>query len=151
MNTLTGIIIFTSMGGLLSIVAAGTLLSLPNTTRNSLVPHLVSFATGALLGAAFLGLLPHALEEMTPDKYHALGLSILVGILTFFILEKTVLWRHCHNDHCAAHAIGVDTHQHDDHGDYHDHGHNHQHDHFQVSDEQREAASGKMILVGDAL
>lgn len=153
MNTLTGIIVFTGLGGILSIVAAGTLLSLPNTTRNSLVPHLVSFATGALLGAAFLGLLPHALESLPSDKYHSLGLSILVGIMTFFVLEKTVLWRHCHNDHCAVHAVSTEEHihtescGHDDHGDMHSHTPNH----MDVTEEQREAASGKMILVGDAV
>jgi len=147
MNTLVGIIIFTSLGGLLSVVAAGTLISMPNRIRNSLIPHLVSFATGALLGAAFLGLLPHALEIVGTENFHNLGFSILMGILTFFILEKTVLWRHCHNDHCAVHAVNTENHVHTEDCGHDDHGDMHRH----VTDEQRDSASGKMILVGDAV
>ena len=148
MNTLTGIILFTALGGVLSILAASSLLLLSGKSRLALVPHLVSFATGALLGAAFLGLLPDALAAVGPENFHNLGLSIIIGIFTFFILEKTVLWRHCHNDHCEAHAIGHShAHSHDDHGDYHQHEQNN----FEPSDKQREAASGSLILVGDAV
>jgi len=148
MNTLSGIILFTALGGVLSILAASSLLLLTGKSRLALVPHLVSFATGALLGAAFLGLLPHALEMAGTENFHNLGLSILIGILTFFVLEKTVLWRHCHNDHCEAHAIGHShTHSHDDHGDFHQHEQNQ----FEPTDEQRSAASGSLILVGDAV
>jgi len=148
MNTLTGIVFFTALGGVLSILAASSLLLLSGKSRLALVPHLVSFATGALLGAAFLGLLPHALQMAGNDNFHNLGLSIIIGIFTFFILEKTVLWRHCHNDHCEAHAIGhTHSHSHDDHGDFHQHDHNH----FEPSDEQRQAASGSLILIGDGV
>ena len=147
MNTLTGIIFFTALGGVLSILAASSLLLLSGKSRLALVPHLVSFATGALLGAAFLGLLPHALETVGPENFHNLGLSILLGIFTFFILEKTVLWRHCHNDHCEAHAISGHNHSQDDHGDFHQHDHNH----YEPTDEQRQAASGSLILIGDAV
>jgi zinc and cadmium transporter len=68
------------------------------------LPHLVSFATGTLLGAAFLGLIPHALEGAGPDANHQVGLALLVGILLFFLLEKFVLWRHCHDDPCEMHS-----------------------------------------------
>ena len=148
MNTLTGIIFFTALGGVLSILAASTLLLLSGKSRLALVPHLVSFATGALLGAAFLGLLPDALAMVGPENFHNLGLSIIVGIFTFFILEKTVLWRHCHNDHCEAHAIvQTHSHAHDDHGDFH----RHESNQFEPTDEQRQAASGSLILIGDAV
>ena len=148
MNTLTGIIFFTALGGVLSILAASSLLLLSGKSRLALVPHLVSFATGALLGAAFLGLLPDALAMVGPENFHNLGLSIIIGIFTFFILEKTVLWRHCHNDHCEAHAIVQShSHSHDDHGDFH----RHESNQFEPTDEQRQAASGSLILIGDAV
>jgi len=55
---------------------------------------LVSFATGGLLGGAFLHLLPEAAEEL--GLGWNFSLMILSGILAFFILEKFIFWRHCH-------------------------------------------------------
>lgn len=81
---------------------------------------LISYAIGALLGAAFLEILPHALEHGDP---HRMAGTVLFGIMVFFVLEKLVLWRHCHHDHCEAH---------DAHAPAHDHG-----------------RSGLLILVGD--
>ena len=49
--------------------------------RRRALPHLISFATGSLLGAAFLGLLPHALESAGPDRLHEVGLAVLAGML----------------------------------------------------------------------
>jgi zinc and cadmium transporter len=79
-------------------------LALGDGPRNRALPHLVSFATGTLLGAAFLGLIPHALEGAGPASTHAVGIALLLGILLFFVLEKFVLWRHCHHDPCEAHS-----------------------------------------------
>ncbi|MBT8141971.1 MAG: ZIP family metal transporter [Gammaproteobacteria bacterium] len=149
MSTLNGIIFFTALGGILSILAASMLLLISGKRRDGLVPHLVSFATGALLGAAFLGLLPHALQMAGSENFHNLGLSILIGIVTFFILEKTVLWRHCHNDHCEAHTLTSVQSHHDDHGDYHQHVQTVPS--FEPTDAQRQAASGQMILLGDGV
>lgn len=106
MSTLQLIVAFTALSGVLSALAAGVFLALGDGPRNRALPHLVSFATGALLGAAFLGLIPHALEGAGPDRTHAIGLSLLLGILVFFLLEKLVLWRHCHHDPCEAHSPG---------------------------------------------
>ena len=61
---------------------------------------LVSFAIGTLLGAAFLEVIPHAFEQ---GDAHEAALAILGGILVFFVLEKLLLWRHCHTEHCEAH------------------------------------------------
>lgn len=61
------------------------------------VPTLVSFAVGALLGAAFLDILPHIFEE-TKDPAR-IAAFILVGLLAFFVLEKLLLWRHHHHHH----------------------------------------------------
>ena len=125
MSLLTWIIIFSLLGGVLSVIVASSFLLLSDKVRGKLVPHLVSFAIGSLLGAAFLGLLPHALSSPGVDDFHPLFLTVLLGLLSFFLLEKLVLWRHCHSNHCEAH----DSHQHA---------------------ENKEAA-GLMILVGDGL
>ncbi len=59
------------------------------------VPTLVSYAVGALLGAAFLDLLPHIFRESRhPERSAAF---VLAGILVFFMLEKLLLWRHHHH------------------------------------------------------
>ncbi|MFZ8887576.1 MAG: ZIP family metal transporter [Steroidobacteraceae bacterium] len=111
MSTLTLIILFTALGGAVSATLAGAFLLLPEAVRHRLVPHLVSFATGALLGAALLALVPHAVDGAGPGNTHLVGLALVVGILLFFVLEKMVLWRHCHDDHCEGH---VPTHAHRD-------------------------------------
>lgn len=119
MSILTGIILASLLGGVLSIAVAALFAF---SARAEWVPMLVSYAIGALLGAAFLEILPHAFE-LTKNIEHTTA-TILFGILLFFILEKLVLWRHCHDtDHCEAHA--PDSHD-------HDHG-----------------RSGMMIMVGD--
>jgi len=103
-STFTLIVVFTALGGAVSATIAGAFLLLPEQRRQRLLPHLVSFATGALLGAALMALLPHAVEGAGPDNVHRVGLALVAGILAFFVLEKLVLWRHCHDDPCEAHA-----------------------------------------------
>ncbi len=104
MSTLAPIVIFTAASGALSALIAGGFLLLPEARRNEIVPHLVSFATGALLSAALLALLPHAIEAAGPGGTHGIGIALVAGIIAFFMLEKMVLWRHCHADPCEAHA-----------------------------------------------
>jgi zinc and cadmium transporter len=104
LSTLHLIVVFTALSGLLSALAAGVFLALGAKARSALLPHLVSFATGTLLAAAFLGLIPHALEGAGPAATHHVGLALLAGILLFFLLEKFVLWRHCHDDPCEMHS-----------------------------------------------
>ncbi len=123
MSTLALIVLFTALSGLLSAFAAGFFLVLGDRLRAAVLPHLVSFATGTLLAAAFVGLLPHAMERAGPEGMHGVGMALLAGILTFFVLEKFVLWRHCHDDPCEMHS---------------------------PSHEARDAASAKMILAGDS-
>jgi zinc and cadmium transporter len=87
-----------SVGGL---ITASILLFVGKATRDRVVPWLVSYAVGTLLGAALLKLTPEALSSLAPTP--ALG-ALLAGILTFFVLEKLVLWRHSHDDHeCDVH------------------------------------------------
>lgn len=102
MSTLLLIVVFTAGCGALSALIAGTFLLLPAARRDALVPHLVSFATGALLGAALLALVPHALDSGVGA--HGIGIALVGGIIAFFALEKMVLWRHCHADACEAHG-----------------------------------------------
>jgi zinc and cadmium transporter len=97
-----GLSIVGSIGGLL--VASVLLLCGPQ-MRARVVPSLVSYAVGTLLGAAALGLMPQALESLEPPRAFA---TLLAGILTFFILEKLVLLRHCHDDaECQVHQSTV--------------------------------------------
>lgn len=115
MTTLTWILIFSLIGGVLSVLAASVFLILPERIRQHGLPHLVSYAIGALLGAAFLGLLPHALTSDFIQDPHDITLTVLIGILVFFLLEKLVLWRHCHSTHCEVHAPEESGHNHHDH------------------------------------
>jgi zinc and cadmium transporter len=95
---------FTAAIGALSALIAGFFLLLPEKRRNAILPHLVSFATGALLGAALLALLPDAMVAAGPGHTQGIGIALVAGIIAFFMLEKMVLWRHCHADPCEAHA-----------------------------------------------
>lgn len=61
--------------------------------RRSLL-YLVSFAAGAMLGDAFLHLLPEVVEDAS--SIERVAAMILGGIVIFFVLEKVLFWRHCH-------------------------------------------------------
>src|SRR5205823_1152099 len=87
-----------AQAGVRVVAAAATLLLLSDRLRERLMPALVSFAIGTLLGAAFLAILPHALESGVGA--HAVALTVLLSLLGFFLLEKMVLWRHCHTYDC---------------------------------------------------
>lgn len=119
MSTLAAILIATAAGSLLSLLLAAIVAL---SARPHWVPVLVSYAIGALLGASLLEVLPEAVE-MGGD-IHTVAKAMLGGILLFFLLEKLVLWRHCHDEVCVAHGSQGDSH--------HDHG-----------------RSGLMITVGD--
>ena len=115
MSSLGWIVAASLAGGVLSAGAAAIALFL----RAAWVTTLVSYAIGALLGAAFLEVIPHAFEHGDP---HTAALSILGGILVFFLLEKLLLWRHSHDDHEVVQPAS------------HDHG-----------------RSGALIVVGDTI
>ena len=92
-----GLSLLGSLGGLL--VASGILL-INDSRRAQLIPWLVSYAVGTLLGVSMLALLPEALEDLQPSRVFG---TLLAGILIFFVLEKLVLWRHCHTHDCEVH------------------------------------------------
>jgi zinc and cadmium transporter len=120
--TLGWILAASVAGGTLSAGMAAFALSL----RASWIPMLVSFAIGTLLGAAFLEVIPHAFEQ---GEAHKVAASILGGIFCFFVLEKLLLWRHCHTENCEVHDPHVPSG-----ADAHDHG-----------------RSGLLIVVGDTV
>jgi zinc and cadmium transporter len=96
-----GLSLLGGLGGLL--VASGVLL-INDSARARLVPWLVSYAVGALLGVSMLKLLPSTLEQLPSSHVFT---TLLIGILIFFVLEKLVLWRHCHTHDCEVHDGSV--------------------------------------------
>jgi len=95
------------LGGLGGLLVAASVLLINESARTRLVPWLVSYAVGAMLGAAMLKILPEAVQQVTPARLFA---TLLVGVMLFFILEKLVLWRHCHTHDCEVHdgsVVGV--------------------------------------------
>lgn len=98
MSVLLWIVVASFLGGALSVVCAA-LFAL--NARAHWVNGLVSYAIGALLGAVFLDILPEAMR--LSGNFAAVSGTILLGILLFFTLEKLLIWRHCHHDHCEAH------------------------------------------------
>ena len=78
---------------LISFVGVFTL-SLDARRLKAVLIYLIAFSAGALLGDAFIHLLPAVVKEQGFSL--SVSLSILGGIVIFFILEKIIHWRHCH-------------------------------------------------------
>ena len=116
------IVLATLAGGVLSVLTAA-LLTVQVLGR--LVKHLVSLSAGVLLGTALLHVLPEAFESGAES--HSLFLTLLVGLLFFFLLEKAELYRHGHH------------HEGDGHGHHH---------HY---DEEQAGRGGWAVLVGDSI
>lgn len=95
------IIGFSILGSIGAVAGAALFLLFPEGVRKILVPCLVSYATGTLLGAAFLGMIPAGLK-LAPAV--AVSATVLAGMVLFFVLEKLVLWRHCHDSECDVHG-----------------------------------------------
>jgi zinc and cadmium transporter len=131
------IIVFTAIGGVLSVMAAAVFLLLPDHRRAAVLPHGISFAIGALLAVAFWGLIPEAFSAIQPEQFQSLSGTILAGVLGFFVLEKLLIWRHCHFGSCEAHGD-------EDEHDHHDHGHSH-HSHGSAK------SAGALIILGDSI
>ncbi len=88
------------LGGLGGLFVASSVLLFNDSLRAKLVPWLISYAVGALLGVAMLDMLPATLTQLPPTQVFG---TLLAGILLFFLLEKLVLWRHCHTHDCEVH------------------------------------------------
>jgi zinc and cadmium transporter len=173
LSTLLAIVGLTGAVGLASALVASLFVVLPERARRAFVPHLVSFATGALLGAALIGLLPSAIKGAGLWNGHKVGIALLAGLLFFFLLEKFVLWHHCHDEEAHSGGDGAGTHAHGAapalvqhagpaHGHAAGHAHGHSHapvpaaraaghaGHGHVTDAHRAHVTGPMILWGDA-
>ena len=111
--------------------------------------HLLSLAAGALLATAFLHLLPEAFEAGVEP--HNLFMTLLFGLLFFFLLDKAELWHHGHEHHHGDEHHG---HDHHDHHESHEHDHAHSHatntSHDQVA-HAKPLAGGWAILAGDSV
>jgi zinc and cadmium transporter len=92
------------LGGLGGLVVASGILLINDTTRAKLIPWLVSYAVGALLGVSMLNMLPNALDQLPAPQVFT---TLLAGIMLFFVLEKLALWRHCHTHDCEVHDGSV--------------------------------------------
>ena len=103
--------------------------------------HMLSLAAGALLATSFMHLLPEAFESAVSPR--DLFLTLLLGLVFFFLLDKAELWHHGH-EHGAAHG-----HAHHDHGHAH---HAHPHDHTHVhGGHDAPATGGWAVLAGDSV
>jgi zinc and cadmium transporter len=122
---LAWILALCTLACVLSLAGGATYLLLPAAWRTRTLSHLISFATGTLLGVTFLELLPHALEHPSAGGPEPVMGTVLLGILVFFVLEKALIWRHAHH---GEHAHAGHAH----------HGHEHG------------SRAGALIMVGDA-
>lgn len=111
------------LGSLGALLPACLVLFIPDGWRQRAMPYLLSYATGAMLATAVIGLIPEALERISIDE---VGISLLCGLVLFFILEWTIVWRHAH---------GMD----DEHGDP------------SIQNHPMEKKTGMLILIGDAV
>lgn len=106
METLYWIIGATLVMSVGSLALAASLFLLPHKIQHKLIPNLVSYAVGALLTGALVGLLPEALHHFEEINvgHHLPWMVLLIGILGFFVLEKVVRVHHCHNNSCKSHG-----------------------------------------------
>jgi zinc and cadmium transporter len=113
--------------------------------------HMLSLAAGALLATAFLHLLPEAFEAGVEP--HNLFVTLLFGLLFFFLLDKAELWHHGHEHHHGDSHHGDSHHGHDHHEA---HAHDHAHSHAAGTSHDPDArakpqAGGWAILAGDSV
>jgi len=101
MSLLLLIIAATLIGSIFTLLGASFVFLYSKGKSKIFISSLVSYATGTLLGAAFLGMIPKAL---TLSSIHYISVTVLIGILLFFMLEKSVIWRHCHEENCEIHT-----------------------------------------------
>lgn len=99
--TLFLIILYTFLGSVCSVGLAGLFLLLKGRQLTVITGGLIPYAIGTLLGAAFLGMIPHALLQL--DGAEVLK-AVILGIILFYVLEKFAVWRHCHEQPCDVHT-----------------------------------------------
>jgi zinc and cadmium transporter len=145
MPLLLTIVLFSALGGIASAAFAVVFLWMREEHSARILPHFISFATGTLLGAALLALLPEAIIGAGAAGAHGIGLALVAGLSVFFVIEKLVLWWHAHAHERARDASACAQHA-DDAAQAQRHAaaaHSHEH--------ARDRASGVLVLVGDSL
>ena len=105
MSPLVWIIGSTVFVSLISLIGVLTL-ALREKYLEKILLTLVALASGALMGGAFIHLLPEAVEKTDGQSVF---LWVLVAFVVFFIVEKFFQWRHCHKEHCEIHSFGYMT------------------------------------------
>ena len=141
--TLVAILLATLAAGIGSVWVADLLMR-AGLGRGNAQQGMLSLAAGALLATAFMHLLPEAFESEAGAK--DLFLTLLVGVVFFFLLTKAELWHHGHEHH---HAPADHEHHHDGHAhasasaDAHTHDHHHGHSH--------RSGGGWSLLTGDSV
>jgi zinc and cadmium transporter len=141
--------LFAAFGGIASAAFAVVFLWVREEHSVAILPHFISFATGALLGAALLALLPEAIAGAGPAGAHAIGLTLITGLGVFFVIEKLVLWWHAHTHVDDFDAAACP--QHEDGALVARDAQRRQHGAGHAHDRARERASGALVLVGDSL
>jgi zinc and cadmium transporter len=103
MSTLAAIILATMINGLVAFAGAFSLVISPQALKKILI-FLVAFSAGALLGGAFLHLIPEAITELNIDSVFAYA---LLGFAGFFLIERFLHWHHCHREdgECKIHPV----------------------------------------------
>lgn len=102
MNTLIYIIAATFFISIASLVGIFTI-SIKEKVLARFLLFFISLSAGALMGAAFLHLLPEASENVASEHMY---LIVLSSFVFFFLVEKVLHWRHCHKRNCEAHTFG---------------------------------------------
>jgi len=96
------ILVSTFLVSLISLVGIFTL-AIKDNLLHKILFCLIGFSAGALIGSAFLHILPEALEK---NKSSAVFSYLILGIIIFFIMERFLHWRHCHEEGvCKTHAF----------------------------------------------
>jgi len=101
MNILIWIILATIVVSLLALVGIITLAFKERFLKKILL-FLIALSAGALMGGAFLHLIPESLEQISTE---GTVISLLAGFILFFIIEKVLHWRHCHEGKCPIHTF----------------------------------------------
>ncbi|MEM2957789.1 MAG: ZIP family metal transporter [Candidatus Freyarchaeota archaeon] len=99
--TLTFIVVSTVLVSLVSLVGIFTF-AFNRSFLDKILFFLIAFAAGALMGGAFFHILPESVENLEPLTFSIL---LVVGFASFFLLERIIYWRHCHEGVCDIHPF----------------------------------------------
>lgn len=101
MDVLISTIIATFLVSLISFIGVFTL-GLKEKMLKKLILFLIALSAGALIGGAFLHLMPEVIKEFGGEE---IFLFVIIGFSFFFFMEKLLCWRHCHDRKCEIHTF----------------------------------------------